>query len=127
MSLSPTLVELNGTRAAAVALYNTSGVQLDGFDGTRGSTGTLTQLAYAAGSQVALPANPARRRARFFNGTNKTIYIALNTTCSTTAYTDQIPSLTSWETDKDEYTGDISVVWSGAPSAGPKLQVTEIT
>lgn len=126
MSLSPTLVDLNDIRAAAIAIFNASGVQLNGFDGTKGSVGNLTQIAYNSGSVLALPANPARRKARIYNPTNKTIYIALGPTCSASAYTDQVPQNTSFETDKDEYTGDISVFWSGAPSAGPKLQVTEI-
>lgn len=128
MSLSPSLLELtDGSVAAEVAIVTPTGVQLSGFDPSKGSAAALTQLAYAAGSLVALPANANRRKARIFNPTNKTVYLAYGATCSLTVFTDLIPSNTSFETDLNEYTGVISVIWSGAPSAGPELQITEIS
>lgn len=127
MSLSPSLVDLNDIRAAAVAIFNASGVQLSGFDPSRGSLASGTQIPYSATSQIALAANPNRRKARFYNGSNKTIYITLGSTCTPTNFTDQIPQNTSWETDLNEYTGDIAVLWVSAPSAGQKLNATEIT
>jgi hypothetical protein len=110
-----------------VAVVDVNGDQLAGFDGSRPANATLSQVTYAAGSQVLLPANPARRQFKVVNTSGKPVNLAYGATASLTAFTDTIPNGSSFSSELNGYTGVVSVIWQAAPPAGAKLQVTEIT
>jgi hypothetical protein len=110
-----------------VALVDGAGNQLTGFDASRPANTTLSSVAYAAGSQPVLAANAGRRGVVLYNATNKAINVALSATASLTAFSFQIPSLGTWESALDGYTGAISAIWTSAPAAGATLHVTELT
>lgn len=89
------------------------------------STAALTQVAVTTSSQVALALNTARKGAIFFNGTNKTIYLAFAATASTTAFTYQMQQNSTVELANPTYTGVISVI--GASGVSGNLVITQLT
>jgi len=127
MSLSPSLiVETNDIRAAAVAVVDTTGTQLGGFDSSKPSTATMSQVAASAVSQTLLAANLARRRFTVHNSANKTVFLAFGATASLTAYTIPVPAGQTYEGLLNDYTGVISVIGSAGINTN-NLFVTEIT
>jgi hypothetical protein len=86
---------------------------------------TVTAVnAVANSSYTALAANASRLGAFIFNDTNKTLYVKLGATASTTSFTTVLFSKAYWETPAD-YTGIIDVFSPNGTSGN--VLVTEIT
>lgn len=125
MALSPSLlIEPNDVRAAAVAVVDTTGTQLSGFDSSRPTTATLTTVASSATSVSLLAANPARRRFVVVNESSKTLFIAFAATATLTAYTVSVAGGMVYEGVLNDYTGVVSGIWS---TANGNARITEIT
>lgn len=126
MSLSPTLlIEPNDVTAAAVAVVDTTGTQLSGFDPSRPTTATITSVAQSATSVSLLVANTARRRIRISNTSTKRLFVAFAATATVTSYTVAIAGGQDYDGPLNDYTGAVSGIWSGA-GAGTAV-ITEIT
>ena len=111
-------------RALDVAINDTAGNQLSGFDSTRPATATLTNVVTGTISAVLLAANVARRQVFIYNDSNSTLYVKFGTTASVTSFTVLIPKNGAWESVLNGYTGTIDgVLSSGAGTA----RVTEVT
>lgn len=90
----------------------------------KSSTGTITSVAGSTSNTSVLALNANRVSATVFNATNKTMYIALAGTASTSSYTISVFKSSYWELPVS-YTGAISAVWDAGVS-GSAL-VTELT
>lgn len=90
----------------------------------KSSTGTITSVNGATTNTSILTPNTSRISATIYNAANKTMYIALGATASTSAYTIQVFQGSYWELPVS-YTGAISAVWASGVS-GAAL-VTELT
>ncbi len=119
--------QVGGSYPVDIVLLDSLGNPVFGFDSSRPAGAAITAVPYVAGSVLALPANANRRKFIVANPTNKTVFLAFGATASLTAYTIPIASNGAYESDEDGYTGDVSVIWQSAPSAGPTLHVTEVT
>jgi len=128
MSISPSLLILgsDNVRAATVAVVDTSGNQLSGFDASRPATATLTQVAAASVSTILLAANTARRRFMVHNSANKTVFLAFAATASLTAYSLPVPAGQSYEGPLNDYTGIVTFIGAAGINTN-NLFVTEIT
>ena len=125
MALSPSLlIEPNDIRAAAVAVVDTTGTQLSGFDPSRPANATLSTLAATTTSQVLLAANAARRRFVIVNEASKALIVAFAATATATAYTFQVAGGQTYEGLLNDYTGVISALLT---SGTGNVRVTEIT
>lgn len=122
--LSPSQLDLGDVRASAVAVVNTAGVQLSGFDQSRPATAALTSVAGSATSVSLLAANAARRQVFIDNDSTKTLYVAFAATATIAAFTLRIASGQSWESELNGYTGAISGIWT---SANGNARITEVT
>lgn len=103
----------------AISPNNTLSVITD-----KSTTGTITSVAGAITNTSVLASNAARVSATVYNATNKTMYLALGASASTSAYTIQIFQGSYWELPVS-YTGAISAVWASGVS-GSAL-VTELS
>jgi len=91
----------------------------------KASASTVTAVAAVANSSyTALASNASRLGAFIFNNTNKTLYIKLGATASTSSFTAVLFAQAYWEVSPD-YTGIIDV-FSPSGVSGTVL-VTEIT
>lgn len=90
----------------------------------KSSTSAITSVASATSSTSILASNASRILATIYNGANKTMYLALASTASTTSYTIQMDANSYFELPAD-YTGAISAVWANGVSGN--ALVTELT
>ncbi|WP_024275956.1 hypothetical protein [Hyphomicrobium sp. 802] len=102
-------------------------VSLNEADGSavrfRSSTPSLTSVAAATANRQILAANAARVGSMIMNESTATLYLALATAASLTAYTVQIPPGGYYETPFG-YQGAIYGIWS---AANGYARVTELT
>ena len=125
MALAPSfIVESNDIRASAVAIVDTTGTQLSGFDSSRPATATISSVASSVTSVTLLAANAARRRFVVVNESSKTLFIAFAATATVTAYTVNVAGNAVYEGILNDYTGVVSGIWS---SANGNARITEIT
>jgi hypothetical protein len=89
----------------------------------KSSTGTLTQVSAAQTSTTILASNANRIGASFYNASSNMLYLALNATASTSAFTIRIMPNSYYDLPVD-YTGTISGIWNGSNG---NVQVTELT
>ena len=122
--LSPSQFDLGDVRASAVAIVDSAGVQIPGFDGSRPTTATLTSVAGSVVSVSLLAANAARRQVFIDNDSTKTLYVAFAATATTAAFTVRIASGQSWASVLNGYTGAISGIWV---AANGNARITEVT
>ena len=116
--------QLSDARAIDVALLDTAGNQLSGFDTSRPATAAHTTVPSAAVSTTLLAANPARRSFILWNNSNKTLYVIFGATATLTAFTFVLGPGGNYESKMDDYTGIISGIWN---AANGDAQVTEIS
>lgn len=90
----------------------------------KSSTSTITSVAGSTSNTSILASNTSRILATVYNGTNKTMYLALASTASTSSYTIQMDAGSYWELPIT-YTGAISAVWANGVSGN--ALVTELT
>lgn len=91
----------------------------------RSATGTITSVNAATSTTTLLAANTSRLKAIFYNDSTATLYLALASGASTTAYTVQLGAGAYFETPNDVvYTGIITGIWSAAAGA---VRCTELT
>jgi hypothetical protein len=91
----------------------------------RSATGTITSVNGAVSTTTLLSANTSRLKATFYNDSTATLYLALASGASTTAYTVQLGAGAYYETPTDVvYTGIITGIWSAATGA---CRITELT
>jgi trimeric autotransporter adhesin len=90
----------------------------------KSSTSTITSVASSTSSTSILASNTNRILATVYNGANKTMYLALASTASTSSYTIQMDTNSYFELPAD-YTGAISAVWANGVSGN--ALVTELT
>jgi len=108
----------------ALSLDTAGALRVTGFVTTnKAATSAVTSVAASTSSVTVLAANADRVFASIYNGGNKTMYIKLGATASTSSYTIQIFSGAYWEVPND-YTGQIDAIWSGT---GGSALVTELT
>ena len=108
-----------------LSLDTSGNLRVTGFVTTnKASTSAVTSVASATSNTVILASNATRVFAAIFNGANKTMYIKLGTTASTSSYTIQLFSGSYWEVPND-YTGEIDAVWATGPTGN--ALVTELT
>ena len=125
MALAPSfIIEPNDIRASAVAVVDTTGTQLSGFDPSRPSTATISSVASSATSVTLLVANPARRRVVIVNESSKTLFVAFAATATTAAYTVSIAGNATYSGPLNDYTGIITGIWS---AVNGNARITEIT
>lgn len=110
---------------ADIVLVDANGNAVFGFDPSRPATPAITQVTPTTTSATLLAANPARRHAIFYNGSNKAAFLAFGATASTTAYTVQLPVGGEFAIDGSEYAGVVSVITQQAATGS--IQVTEVT
>lgn len=86
----------------------------------------LTQVNASASSVVLLAANGIRKGASFYNASTNTLYLALGTVASTSAYTTKIGPNELYDLSASGnghvYTGVISGIWDGTNA---NCQITE--
>jgi hypothetical protein len=85
---------------------------------------SITEVAAATVSTSILASNANRVMATIFNATNKTMYVALASTASLSAYTLQIVQNSYYELPAS-YTGAISAIWANGVSGN--AMITELT
>lgn len=90
----------------------------------KSSSANITSVAGSVTNTSILASNSSRVSATIYNSTNKTMFLALGPTASTTAYTVQIFASSYWELPVS-YTGAISAVWASGVSGN--ALVTELT
>jgi hypothetical protein len=91
----------------------------------RSATGTITSVNGATSTTTLLSANTSRLKAAFYNDSTATLYLALASGASTTAYTVQLGPGAYYEIPGDcVYTGIITGIWSAATGA---CRITELT
>lgn len=91
---------------------------------TIANTATLSNVASSATNVTLLAANTARLGAIFFNDSTAVLYLKFGATASTSSYTVQLATNTSYTLPAPTYTGRIDGLWA---SANGNLRVTEIT
>jgi hypothetical protein len=111
--------------ATAVSSLSTTGASSIGSINRMGMahTPTLTSVAAATSSTSLLAANLNRIGATFYNDSTAVLYLALNTSASTTAYTVQVPQNGYYETPYG-YDGAIFGIWA---SVNGNVRITELT
>jgi len=125
MSLSPSfIIEPNDIRASAVAVVDTTGTQLSGFDPSRPATATISTVASSATSVTLLASNPARRRIVIVNESSKTLFVAFAATATTSAYTVAVAGNATFQGVLNDYTGIVTGIWSAVSG---NARITEIT
>ena len=90
----------------------------------KSGTSTITSVVGATSSTSILASNSNRILATVFNATNKTMYVALASSASTSAYTLKVPVNSYYELPVS-YTGAISAVWDMGVSGN--AMITEMT
>lgn len=89
------------------------------------ATSTLTQIALAVTTGVALALNAARKGMAFFNDSSFPIYLAFHATATTSAYTVKMQAQSYYEQFGDRvYTGIVAVI---STNASGNLVVTELS
>jgi hypothetical protein len=91
---------------------------------SKSSTSAITSVAGSTSNTSILASNTSRISATVYNATNKTMYLAMSSTASTSSYSVQISADAYWELPVD-YTGAISAVWASGVSGN--ALVTELT
>ena len=122
--LAATIRVLTNARAVDVAVVDSNGDQLSGFDQSRPGTGTLTQVPGSLTSVTIVAANAARRQVLVVNDANAELFLAFGATATTAAFSVLVPRNTQWASVLDSYTGEISGIW---PVAVGNAVVTEVT
>lgn len=89
------------------------------------STSSVTSVVSAAVSTSILASNANRRMAILVNDTDKTVYVKLGATASTTSYSYRLTPLQTLEIPFPIYTGAIDAIWDSSPTGS--MRVTEIT
>ena len=90
----------------------------------KAGTSAVTSVAGSTSNTVILASNANRLFATIYNATNKTMYVKLGTTASTSSYSVQLFASSYWEVPSD-YTGEIDAVWANGVSGN--ALVTELT
>lgn len=88
------------------------------------ATASLTNVAASATSVQLLAANSNRKQAIFYNDSDKTAYIKLGTTASSTSFSYLMVPGATVELPKPAYTGRIDCIWATAPTGA--MRITEI-
>ena len=122
--LAATIRSLTNARALDVAVVDTNGDQLSGFDSSRPANATLTTVAASATSVSLLVSNTARRQVFIQNDGNADLRVAFAATASATAYTVLIPKNGQWDSVLNSYTGAIAGIWTSATGSA---RITEVT
>ena len=87
------------------------------------TTGTLTQVAAAASSTTLLASNANRISATFYNNSTNILFLALNATAATTAFSIRVLPNSYYDLPVT-YRGAVSGIWNGTNG---NCQVTELT
>jgi hypothetical protein len=90
----------------------------------KSTTGTITSVVGSTSNTSLLASNSNRISATIYNDSNKTMYVALGATASTSSYSFQLAKDSYWELSTT-YTGAISAVWASGVSGN--ALVTELT
>ena len=106
--------DVDATNPLPVAPTNTPATPLSITVPT--TTATLSSVASAVATTVLLAASASRRGFIIFNESTAVLYVALASTATTAAYTDQVPAggkfiMPTWPS---RYTGDVSGIWAAA-------------
>jgi hypothetical protein len=126
----------DGTNTAAVKAASTAAVAADPAlvvaispnnpittSPASSATSSVTSVASSATNVTLLASNANRRGATVFNDSNKTLYLKLGATASTTSYTAQLGVSDYYEVPF-AYTGIIDGLWS---SVNGSARITELT
>ena len=89
------------------------------------STSAVTSVVSAAVSTSILASNPNRRMAIMVNDTDKSVYVKLGATASTTSFSYKLSPGQILELPIPIYTGAIDAIWETSPTGS--MRVTEIT
>jgi len=118
--------ELTNARPMDVQIVDANGDPIVTFTSAVAppSSATLTSVPSSITSVSLLAANPNRRKFIIVNAGTKTLYVAFAATATTSAYTFIIPANGSYESEVNDYTGDISGIWNALNGAA---KITEIT
>ena len=88
-------------------------------------TSSVTSVTAAATSTSILASNTSRRMAVLVNDSDKTAYVKLGATASTTSYSYRLSPLQTLELPIPIYTGAIDAIWDSSPTGA--MRVTELT
>lgn len=119
-----TVFDLANSRPLAVAVVDTTGTQLPGFDSSRPTTAILTSVPSSITSVTILALNAARRQFIVHNQSTANLYLAFSATSSVTAFTVLVPSNGEYESVLGGYTGLVTGIWN---LANGNARVTEVT
>lgn len=127
-STSPWIVAGGGTAGTpatgVVTVQGISGMTPLSVITNKAATSSVTSIAGATTNTNIFASNANRVVATIFNGTNKTMYIKLGTTASTSSFTTQLLPNSYWELPVD-WTGNVDAVWANGVSGN--ALVTEMS
>lgn len=123
--LSATIRLLTGdVRALDVAVVDTSGNQVSGFDHSRPATAAHTTVATSTTSATLFASNAARRQIFVHNDSNTTLFVSFAATATSTAFAALLPKNTAWASELNGYTGVVSgILMTGTGNA----RLTEVS
>jgi len=85
---------------------------------------TLTNVVASAASTQLLAANANRKQAIFYNDSDKTAYVKLGTTASSSSFSYFLTAGSHLELPKPIYTGRIDCIWAAGPTGN--MRITEM-
>ena len=119
----PSARTLTNARPFDVAMVDGNGDQLTGFDPSRPSGSAITAVPLSITSVVLAAADATRRKLKIFNDSNRTLLIAEAATASAAAFTVRVPGFGFYESEKDDYTGVVSGIWTQAGSGNAMVTI----
>ena len=126
MLLGASLRNLPNARSMDVNIVDSNGDPITSFTSvqTPPATAALTSVATSTTSVQLLASNAARRKFLIHNDASKTLYVAFAATATSTAFSVLIPGNGSYESDVNDYTGEISgILQTGSGNA----RITELS
>lgn len=112
--------------APAIAIVDTNGNQLAGFDQSRPANATTVAVSQSATDAVILAANPARRAIILVNLAGQNLFVRLGSAATVTLYSFPVAGKSApLFLPMDWYTGALHGIWSAAGSGS--VLVTEVT
>ena len=121
----PSVRTLTNANAFDVAVVDANGDHVTGFDPSKPSTATLTQVTNSASSVSLLASNTARRSFVIYNDANRDMVVAFSATATLTAFTVRIASKGTFMYATPAYTGVVSGIWTASGSGS--AQITSIS
>lgn len=89
------------------------------------ATSSVTSVSAAATSTSLLASNTSRRQAMMYNDCDKSVYVKLGATASSTSFSYKLAPGQTLELPSPVYTGAIDAIWDSSPTGS--MRITEIS